>query len=275
MSKLKKISEFKLVIHPLFILLAFFSFLLGYGFYFLNSLLVVILHEYAHYFVAKVLGYRLNKMCLLPYGAQLNLSKTIFNSYDEIKVAIAGPLFNIVLGVLGISIWWLFPETYTYTYTFVECNIIIACFNLLPIVPLDGSRVLLAILSKFGKRTQGYKILNYLNLFVSLLLFICFIMSAFTSLNLSLGIIAIFIFVGAFEKDESYLYSSLFSFSKMQFLKNRPLKIRFYAVSKNISKVKAFRLINQNYYLVIVVLDDNMQPIRYIYESELDKYFLQ
>ena len=177
MNKVRK-KDLKFVIHPLFILLAIFMFINGYGYYFLNSLLVVILHEYAHYFIAKRLGYKLKKMCLLPYGAQLNLSKSIFNSNDEILIAIAGPLLNFVLAILGVALWWIFPQTYIYTSAFVDANLMLAIFNLLPIVPLDGSRVVLALLNKFGKRKQGYTILNFFNVIASLILLVSFLISS-------------------------------------------------------------------------------------------------
>lgn len=261
------------IIHPLFLILAVFFVLIGKGIYFIIILSVVLLHEYAHYLVAKMLGYKLKNICLLPYGAQLNLSKSIFNSKDEILIAIAGPLMNFILAILCIAVWWLFPVTYVYTQMFVEANLIIAIFNLLPLVPLDGSRILLAVLNKFGKRAVGYKILNILNIIVSAFLFIFFLASLFNNINLSLGIMAIFVFMGAFEKNESYEYSSLFTYSKFEFLQKSALKIKYFAVTKKISKLKIYRLINQNYYLVLVVLDDNLKPIKYIYEGEFEDYF--
>ena len=273
MNKFVKLKQLRFVIHPLFIMLSIYLILSGYGYYFFNTLLVVILHEYAHYFVAKCLGYKLNKVCLLPYGAQLNLSKTILNDNDEILIALAGPAINLVFAILGTALWWIFPQTYIFTSTFVNINLVIAIFNLLPIIPLDGSRVVLALLSKSEKRKQGYKILNFFNVALSILLFICFIISAFYQINITLGILSIFIFVGAFEKDNAYLYSPLYTIAKMQFLNSKPIKVKFYAVNKKISKIKLFRLINPNYYLVIIVLDDNMKPIKYIYESDFEKYF--
>lgn len=269
----KRSSENKFVVHPLFLALSIFFVVIGQGFYFVIVLFVVILHEYAHFFVAKSLGYKLKQVCLLPYGAQLNLSKSISNSNHEILIAISGPLFNLFLAILFIAVWWIFPITYIYTEMFVNANLIIALFNLLPLSPLDGSRILLALLSKLNKRSQGYKIVNILNVIVSILLFILFVLSAFYKLNITLGIIAIFIFVGAFEKDEAYEYLPLLTLVKHNREFQYPLRIKYYAVTKKISKYKIYRLINQDYYLVIVVLSENMKPIRYIYESELYKYF--
>lgn len=269
----KLFSSKNFIIHPLFLVLAVFFVCLGKGLYFITILAVVIMHEYAHYFVAKLLGYKLKNICLLPYGAQLNLSKSIFNSKDEILIAIAGPLLNLVLAVVCIALWWIFPVTYVYTQMFVQANMIIAVFNLLPLVPLDGSRVLLAVLNGFGKRAVGYKVLNVLNIVVAFALFAVFLLSAFYCVNLSLGIMAIFIFAGAFEKDEAYQYSSLFTYPKAEFLSKNALKIRYYAVTKGVSKLKVYRLINQNYYLVLVLLDDNLKPVKYIYEGEFEAYF--
>lgn len=273
---LKKIStktENKFIIHPLFLLLSLFFVFLGQGIFYIVTLLVVILHEYAHFYVAKCKGYKLNQMCLLPFGAQLNLSTTIFNSKDEIQIAIAGPLFNLILATFCIALWWIFPVTYVYTSIFVQANVVIALFNFLPILPLDGSRVALAIFNKFGKRDKCYKLLNIINIVSSIILLLGFLHSAFFEINWTLGIMSLFIFLSAFENEEAYKYSSLFKNSKSEYLQKSALKIKYFAITKKVNKINIFKLINQNYFLVLLVLDDDLKPIKYIYENELDKYF--
>lgn len=78
---------------------------------------------------------------------------------DMVKVAIAGPLSNIMLAILGVLIFKLFISLGVFKFVsgelvgklmwyFISLNIILAIFNLIPIPPLDGSKVLMGFLPR-------------------------------------------------------------------------------------------------------------------------------
>ncbi|MBR4407238.1 MAG: M50 family metallopeptidase, partial [Clostridia bacterium] len=165
---------------------------------FFTYILVVILHEMAHFFVAKKLGYSMNKIFLLPYGAGISLNQNFVDEKDEILIASAGPLLNFFLAFLTISLWWLFPSVYIHTETFVLANIVTGLINLLPCYPLDGGRILSSFLSKkLNNRKKALKIssiFNFLIVFLFILIFLTDIFKYFTFL-----LMAIFIFLGHFN----------------------------------------------------------------------------
>jgi Zn-dependent protease len=73
-------------------------------------------------------------------------------------VAFAGPLSNVVLGAIGVGIWRLsssagvrFGEVEQFLETFVLVNFSLAAFNMIPLPPLDGSRILMALLPPFWR----------------------------------------------------------------------------------------------------------------------------
>ena len=116
------------------------------------------MHELAHFFIAKKLGYKLNKLYVMPYGICLNYKENIISNNDEIIIALAGPIINLIFCCVCVALWWLFPETYYYLDYFCFCNLVLAVFNLMPCFPLDGGRVFVAIISKYYDREKVYNI---------------------------------------------------------------------------------------------------------------------
>ncbi|MEG1509348.1 MAG: hypothetical protein RR454_02715 [Clostridia bacterium] len=152
-----------------------------------------LLHEIAHSRIASLRGYKLYEISLMPYGAVINCN-TNFNSKDNIYIALAGPIFNLLIAVFGVSLWWIFPVTYNYTVFFVKANLLLAVFNFLPIFPLDGSRIVMS-LSKNKKRTT--QIINGISIGFGIFLLILCVVSIFFVFNINIGILGVFIVYGA------------------------------------------------------------------------------
>ena len=103
-------GKLKITIHPLFIVFSFILIYFGLINQFFIYLLVLCIHEYSHYFVAKRCGYVLNKMVFMPYGAGIGGESQIINPKHEILIAIAGPLVNLICVVVCVALWWIFPR---------------------------------------------------------------------------------------------------------------------------------------------------------------------
>lgn len=87
---------------------------------------------------------------------------------DEILVSIAGPLSNIFSAIIFGTILHFIPINhfiYNILYSLIEINIILAVFNLLPIPPLDGSKVFLNLLSE-QKSLEWQEAFNRYGLFI-------------------------------------------------------------------------------------------------------------
>lgn len=223
----------KFSIHPLFILFGIYFALKGKVFSFLVYTLTAVLHEFGHYCKAEKLGYKLVKLQLLPYGAVISGNLEGLRFKDEVSVALAGPITNILFALFILAIWWLFPEIYPFTDTLFEANLSLGLINLIPAYPLDGGRVLWAGLA----RIYGQKTARIVSLFTAVVLalgiVVIFVYSVIVnSLNLSLLFFALFILVGAFSrgKDNIYVkYCCQFDSKKLK----RGMEVSIIAFSEN------------------------------------------
>ena len=127
----------------------------------------VILHEFGHSLTARKYGIKTRDIILLPIGGVARLEKMPSNPLQELWVALAGPAVNIVIALILFTYLKLTslaePSQVLATSqgNFLErvmmVNLFIVGFNMLPAFPMDGGRVLRAIMATrldYGKATQ-------------------------------------------------------------------------------------------------------------------------
>lgn len=141
----------------------------------LNYLFALILHELAHLFVATTKGYKLKQMRLDMFGLSITLDDEIADK-DAFAINIAGPIFNLLLCLICMALYWAVPASYKFLSMFCVANFWLATFNLLPIYPLDGGKIFRAFFKtdKAYKRTDFFLRLTFSILFGALFVFSCF-----------------------------------------------------------------------------------------------------
>ena len=74
----------------------------------LSYFFAILLHELGHFLTAKKLGYALSKFSLSPYGVELSYFQQDMNFADEFKIALAGPVVNLVSAFLVVGLGGFF-----------------------------------------------------------------------------------------------------------------------------------------------------------------------
>ena len=131
-------------------------------------MIFALLHEIGHLCAGLVLGFKPKSIGINPFGFQIEFKTQIEDYNKKIKqgnelcikklvVALAGPLINlfIILSCIFINEKTIIPKE-----TIIYSNILLAVFNLLPIYPLDGGRMLKQIVHIFKGREEAYKKIN-------------------------------------------------------------------------------------------------------------------
>jgi len=127
----------------------------------------VVLHELGHQMAARKFGIEVRNITLLPIGGITPLERTPKHLEHEIFVALAGPAANALLALL-LCAWLIVMHSWepidhvrVATGPFIErlflANVWLVIFNLIPVSPMDGGRVLRAFLARkmnYAKSTQ-------------------------------------------------------------------------------------------------------------------------
>ncbi|MBD1906206.1 site-2 protease family protein [Funiculus sociatus GB2-A5] len=121
----------------------------------------VLLHELGHSLVARKQGIQVNSITLFLFGGIASIEQESKTPGEAFQVAIAGPAVSFVLWSLFYLVAHTLPVTgivQVMTLNLAKINLILALFNLIPGLPLDGGQVVKAAVWKAtGNRFQGVR----------------------------------------------------------------------------------------------------------------------
>lgn len=173
----------------------------------LTLFLCVVLHEFGHSLVAQRLSIDVSDITLLPIGGVARLKTLPEKPVDEIKIAVAGPLVNVVLAPIFLGLALAFGVDLSSPPGLAAAqqslggalfylgivNIFLVVFNLIPAFPLDGGRVLRGLLAIRLGPVRATDISAAIGQALAIALGII----GFATGGLGLILIAIFVFFGA------------------------------------------------------------------------------
>ncbi|MUG46139.1 site-2 protease family protein [Paenibacillus woosongensis] len=205
--------------HPLFVLVMLASVITGHFLELLTLFAIVFIHEWGHVAAAKWFGVHVLSVQLLPFGGVAVMEDTAYlNAGREMIIALAGPLQNgLLIGcawLLHAAGLWDGPY---YDY-FVQGNVLIALFNLLPVLPLDGGKIFQSLCSII----LPYHLALVWSLRISLLFSLLLIGYALYPLFLQGGMLQLnLLLIGLFLLYSNYVDYRNIPYRFMRFLMNR------------------------------------------------------
>lgn len=117
----------------------------------------VILHELGHSLTARRFGVKVPRILLLPIGGMAEFDHIPSKPAEELLITVAGPAVNFAIALLllplvGLPAGWPLHSEYPDSFTglgqlLLSWNLLMGAFNLLPVFPMDGGRILRAVLA--------------------------------------------------------------------------------------------------------------------------------
>jgi stage IV sporulation protein FB len=182
----------------------------------------VTLHEFGHALVAKYYKVNVSSITLLPIGGVANLERIPDKPLQELLITVAGPLVNFVIALILLPITFLVLSLEGGARTFsgnldqlivrfqqpglgnlliylLGANVMLGLFNLLPAFPMDGGRILRALLAMAMPYVQATRIAVLVGRVMAVLLAIWGIMGG----GIALLLIAFFVYVGGGAEREA------------------------------------------------------------------------
>jgi Zn-dependent protease len=162
----------------------------------------VLLHEFGHAFAARAFGIATPDITLLPIGGVARLTRIPDKPWQELVVAIAGPLVNVVIAAALIFVvhrgaqlehlQYLESPRVELLSKLASVNVMLVLFNLIPAFPMDGGRILRALLAMAMPYAQATQVAAWIGQGLAVVFGILGLFG-----NPLLVFIAFFIFAGA------------------------------------------------------------------------------
>ncbi len=230
----------------------------------------VAMHEYGHALAARRYGIQTSDIILLPIGGVARLALMPEKPLQELIIAIAGPMVNVVIALL-LSIWFIYPgisalpsvapgdemsligDYRFFVPALLFINVMLVVFNMLPAFPMDGGRVFRALLSsRFGlyKATQ---IATFFGQGIAALM----LAYGLKEFSLTIIFIGVFIFFTAIRERKHIGYKTLLSRHKVADL----LKENYTPLQMEDTMSKPFRLLAGNVERHFLVFDEQQKVV--------------
>ena len=267
------IGSMLLRVHPLLPILCCVISLSGAGKGLLPAFLALLFHESGHLIAIKCVNEHPEEMEFMPYGGVIKLSTECLSPMKSFLIAFCGPLFSLIGCLLTPFLYARNIFSYSFSCSFSKACLLLFFVNLFPALPMDGGRMMAAILSRFIPKTRVHRVLTFLGYGMAALL--C-ALSLFFAVRGQLVLAPAFaglylLYAAAAEKRGSggqYVNSLIARRQTLE--REEALAVEWVAVSGKMQPSKLLgKLSPGKYHMILVLSPDGMKITGAVNEKEL------
>lgn len=250
----------------------FLLFAIGLFFDFFEILLIAYaitaIHELSHILVAKMCNVKIDAVEILPFGITMRVAREcISDTWDEIKIALAGPVSNFLIAYFTYGFF-----SGVYREYIITASLAMGAFNLIPALPMDGGRIMRALMvRKIGHirgTTVSFKITGVLAFFIVIAGLLVLCISGF---NFSFLIIGGFLIANLTEerkKAETIIMKDIL-FSRKKLSEKGIAKADVLVVENNERAKKILGMLSYDRYYLVNIADSRGKVVKTLTETEI------
>ena len=265
---LRPVKAGKVEIQLLTILLFAISLFFDFFEMLLAAYCITALHECAHVLVAKMCKVPIDGVEVLPFGITMRVrDECIVKPYDEIKISLAGPVCNFLTAFFTYGLWWGVYRDYIIT-----SSMAMGIFNLLPALPLDGGRILRAVLVKrlghIRATTVAFKVTRVTALLIAIAgLYIVYA----TGFNFSFLLIGVFLLANLTEerKRANTIIMKDILYSRKKLASQGALRADILVADVNEKAFSVIENLSYDRYYMVNVINSRMDVLKVVTETEI------
>lgn len=267
-----KINDFKIKINIFMLLMIVLYFYFGYFIEVFIMFLTVLVHEISHIIAARRYGFKVDEIEIFPFGgiARFEDLKTIYPG-EEVFICAMGPLSNFIIMILFIGIKSFYTNSYIINYI-IEVNKLMFILNLLPVLPLDGGKILRTILSLFiGYKSSTIKLV-YITYIICTFIILYDILNGIIGFEVTyLSTIAVFAIIAAKKEKEMAAFVFIRSITRKtnDLNKKKKMKVHILVCIKTVNIKEAIECFLPNRYHIFIIIKSNGETIGTITEGQL------
>ncbi|MFY9113887.1 MAG: M50 family metallopeptidase [Dethiobacteria bacterium] len=275
----------KLKINPYFFLFLLYFAINGRLKEVLIFFICISVHEFAHAFVARSFGISVQEIEVFPFGSVARIEGLLeIEPQTERRIAWAGPLANFLFTGIAMIFYanryYLGPLNEEMVLFFIRANLVLAFFNLIPALPLDGGKILRSSLVHRFNYRKATEIAARLGKILAVFIFAGGLAAWFYGrFNIIILLVAVFIFLAASAEQNLAVYVFLRSLgNKEREMRRRGgLKGEQIIVNEDTRLLDIFKLFSPHRYHLVRIMEQDSKQLKgeiaesYLVEAAMEK----
>ncbi len=243
---------------------------------FLSEYLIVfismMLHEFGHIIAGILSGGRIHSLTILPVGFNARICDVNPEKSTVFAVNATGPFVNIfIYGICQVvqSIFCIESEILD---LIIISNLALAVFNLLPVLPLDGGRILMHVIADKKGFFFAHNVLERLSVFLASVILMSGVVQIMANPH-NFSLLAIGFYMMYFLKSEkteaSFMSMKRIIYRRMRFLKKGVYEVRQIAALRSMRVGEVLKFMDFDRFHTVLVLDENLKITGMLTEQEI------
>ena len=227
------------------------------------AVIALMIHETGHYAAAKLFGERIERLIIAPFGGvmECNAEQSGKKGFAGVCIAAAGPLANYMIILLLTVMKW--PAKADWMREMLIANLSLLAINLLPVIPLDGGKVLFSLLyyvmgvGLIGRILSAAGVL----LGVGMVLLGVYGWAFFSTINLSVFIVGFYIAIYAWRGKESLLIENRYAVLQERQMCRSGARVTIRMVDRTTPLIDVIRWMDKKERLLFLSMDEHAAPL--------------